>query len=308
MLRLSGRVSVVGVMGAAIDCERFEQVDYERFSERLDRSLDALARLLARPGFGVGPATLGVEVELLLVGEHGRPLPCNQAVHRAVGDPQVGLELDRFNVEVLHQGTVRDWNRAVYDPTAGGYLHVEMRALAAGPTLVDALANAAFLVGLALALSAAADERVGTVPFEGVRRGFYRAARDGLAARLPWPGEPGGAVRTLPAADLALRLLPLARLGLVGAGVAAEETDRLLAVVRARVATGQTRAAWQRRGLLARRSRHDERRAPEALLARYLDLAATGRPVHAWPPVDPAGATVVRVRGGGGWPPFRRSA
>jgi hypothetical protein len=32
----------------------------------------------------------------------------------------------------LHQGTVWTWNRAIYDPTAGGHLRVEMRALPAG--------------------------------------------------------------------------------------------------------------------------------------------------------------------------------
>jgi hypothetical protein len=46
----------------------------------------------------------------------------------------------------LHQGTVWRWNRAIYDPAEGGHLRIEMRALPAGPTVIDMLANAAFLL------------------------------------------------------------------------------------------------------------------------------------------------------------------
>jgi hypothetical protein len=47
----------------------------------------------------------------------------------------------------LHQGTVWRWNRGIYDPAKGGHLRIEMRALPAGPTIIDMLANAAFLIG-----------------------------------------------------------------------------------------------------------------------------------------------------------------
>jgi hypothetical protein len=188
----------------------------------------------------------------------------------------------------LHQGTVWDWNRAIYDPAAGGHLRIELRALPAGPTIQDALANAAFLIGLTLALAPAADQWIQAVPFAWVRRGFYLAARDGLAAELCWPQRPGGPAEAVPAAKLARRLLPVAHRGLVQAGVAEGEAGRLLEVVAARVGTGQTGAVWQRRGLLAPRRRYGPRQAPEALLARYLELAGTGRPVHRWPPAAPA--------------------
>ena len=155
----------------------------------------------------------------------------------------------------LHQGTVWDWNRAVYDPAAGGHLRIEMRALPAGPTVQDALANAAFLVGLAVAQAPAADRWTQAVPFGRVRRGFYLGRRDGLAAELPWPRRPGGPAEAVPAAELARRLLPMAHRGLVQAGVADGEAGRLLEVVAARVGTGQTGAVWQRRSLLALRRR-----------------------------------------------------
>ena len=44
------------------------------------------------------------------------------------------------------------WNRAIYDPHEGGHLRIEMRALPAGPTPLDMVAGAAFLVGLTMGL------------------------------------------------------------------------------------------------------------------------------------------------------------
>ena len=83
-------------MGSDIDQETFDEVDYARFQQRLQQCLATLARLLKQPGFGVGPATLGAELELFLVDDTARPLPQNQAVRAATGDPRITVELDRL--------------------------------------------------------------------------------------------------------------------------------------------------------------------------------------------------------------------
>jgi hypothetical protein len=491
-------------VGRDIEQETFEEVDYARFGRRLEQCLTALGRLLERPGFGVGPTSLGAELELFLVDAAARPLPLNQAVRAAVGDARVTVELDRFNLELnatptplagrpftalgeelrpllgrvadaarerggrvalvgilptlrpadlqpgaiseppryraldqglrrlrqapyririagadpleahsddaalegantsfqvhlrvdpaaftrtynavqlatapvlaaagnsptflghrlweetrialckqsiddrdgrglrrrparmafgtgwlrggplepfaegvrlyrpllpvlgdhdpldaspdgqapplaelrLHQGTVWRWNRAVYDPASGGHLRVEMRALPAGPTVTDMLANAAFLVGLSRWLAEQDEDWTYRLSFERAEHGFYRAAQHGLAAELTWPFADEDRLRTLPAAALVPELLPAARDGLAGAGVAAEEADHLLGVVAARVASGQTGAAWQRRTLAALEPRLGRQRALAAMLDRYLQHAAGDRPVHTWP-------------------------
>src|SRR5215218_1910261 len=87
-------------MGSDIDQETFDAVDYGRFGQRLTQCLATLGRLLERPGFGVGPVTLGAELELFLVDDTGRPLPQNQAVRAVAGDPRITVELDRFNLEL----------------------------------------------------------------------------------------------------------------------------------------------------------------------------------------------------------------
>jgi Glutamate-cysteine ligase family 2(GCS2) len=491
-------------MGIDIDRERFDEADYQRFARRLDQSLEALGRLLERPGFGMGEPTIGAELELFLVNQQGRPLPENAAILGQVGDPRLTLELDRFNLEVnpspsslagrpfaalgrelrtvldqvgraaatcggrvamvgilptlrpddlqrdaltdspryralsrgirrlrrepfrieisgtdpepvrivrddlelegantsfqvhlrvdpgdfarvfnavqlatapvlaaagnspvflgsllweetrialfeqaaddrdeqgrgrlvsrvafgtdwlragalelfeesvrhyepllpvlsdedplagldrdgvprleelrLHQGTVWRWNRAVYDAALGGHLRIEMRALPAGPTITDMLANAAFLLGLTLAVAGGHDW-TGALPFARVHANFYAAARHGLAAELEWPRD-GGRPGRVAAADLVPELLPLARAGLDAGGVVPEESERLLGVVGERAASGRTGSWWQRRTVAALEPGVGRGRALELMLERYLELMATDQPVHTWP-------------------------
>ena len=498
-------------MGTDIGQEEFSERDYARFAERLEQCLSALGQLLERPGFGAGPATIGAELELFLVDGAARPLPQNQAIHAAVADPRVTVELDRFNLELnaspvllagrpfaalggelnvlldrvadaatdlagrlaligilptlrvadlgpgmmtdvpryralnsglrrlrrdpfcirvagadpleltsadvgleganssfqihlrvdpakftrtynavqlatapvlavsgnsptflghrlwdetriavfkqavddrqstgprrrlartalgtgwlrggplelfteavrlhqpllpalhpppppvpgdlglsarggwqappldelrLHQGTVWRWNRAIYDPTSGGHLRIEMRALPAGPTMIDMLANAAFLIGLSLWLAEQDQQWTYALPFERADHGFYRAAQQGLSAHLTWPAGHRDQIRTLAAAKLVGELVPAARQGLVEAGVAAEEADGLLQVISARAACGQTGATWQRATFAAASRRHDRERALAIMLNHYLQCADTGLPVHTWP-------------------------
>jgi hypothetical protein len=492
-------------MGIEIDREQFDEADYTGFAARLEQCLQALGEMLARPGFGAGPTTIGAELELFLVDEQGRPLPKNQAILEKVNDPRLTLELDRFNLEVnpspsslagrsfsalgqeldgvldqvrraaaayggravmigilptlrpedlhrgaitdtpryralnwsmrrvrrepfqveisgtdpdpvrivrhnlelegantsfqihlrvdpdefvrvfnavqlatapvlaaagnspaflghllweetrialfeqaaddrdspsrgrllsrvafgtdwlrasalelfqesvrhhepllpvvadedpleslrqrrvpgleelrLHQGTVWRWNRAVYDSALGGHLRIEMRALPAGPTIVDMLANAAFLIGLALAVAEEAEAWTRTMRFAQAHANFYKAARHGLDAELEWPG-PQGRPELVRAAELVPELLWRAGDGLDRAGVANEESGRLLGMVKDRVAARCTGAAWQRQAVAALERRWGRERALTLMLERYLELMTTDQPVHTWP-------------------------
>ena len=95
-------------------------------------------RRVSRVAFGTGWTRTGA---LELLEENAR-------LHEPVL-PVLGPEhpLDRLDEDGvpgldelrLHQGTVWRWNRAIYDPPGGGHLRVEMRALPAGPTVVDML-------------------------------------------------------------------------------------------------------------------------------------------------------------------------
>jgi gamma-glutamyl:cysteine ligase YbdK (ATP-grasp superfamily) len=254
-----------------------------------DRQGTGPRRRLARTALGTGwlrggPLELFTEAvrlhQPLLPALHRPPPPVPGDLGLSVRGGWQAPPLDELR---LHQGTVWRWNRAIYDPTSGGHLRIEMRALPAGPTVIDMLANAAFLIGLSLWLAGQDQQWTYALPFERADHGFYRAAQQGLSARLTWPTGHPDQIRTLTAAKLVAELVPAARQGLVEAGVAAEEADVLLEVISARAASGQTGATWQRATLAAAERRHDRERALAIMLAHYLQCADTGLPVHTWP-------------------------
>jgi hypothetical protein len=183
----------------------------------------------------------------------------------------------------LHHGTVWRWNRAVYDPSEGGHLRIEMRALPAGPTLRDTVSNAAFLVGLTLGLAPRMARDVSRITFGHARRNFYEAARCGLDAELLWPKGTAPSPEPLRAGDLVARLLPVAKDGLTSCGVDPNEAEEWLAAIEGRLRTGQTGAVWQLAEFEHHRRRASAVRARRAMLARYMDLSEEEAPVHEWP-------------------------
>jgi hypothetical protein len=312
-LAIAPVLAVAGNSPTFLGHRLWEETRVALFKQALD-DRDAAGRSgrrLCRVAFGAGWITAGA-MELLeeSVRLYEPVLPVLSAEHpleRVAAGQVPALEELR-----LHQGTVWRWNRAIYDPAGGGHLRIEARALPAGPTVVDMLANAALLLGLTLALAPDAEAWTRQIRFPQAHRNFYRAAQLGLRAELAWPLGPGDRVCHIPAAQLVRRLLPVARRGLEDAGVEPGEAGGLLAVVEARAATGQTGAVWQRRALAALEPRLGRERALAAMLERYLELQLTGVPVHTWPAVAvsggrrPAGAPGRRPRPGPGRRPRPR--
>jgi hypothetical protein len=188
-------------------------------------------------------------------------------------------EVPRLDELRLHHGTVWRWNRAVYDAADGGHLRIELRALPAGPTVRDMVASAALLVGLTLGLAADMERTLTRLTFGQARRNFYEAARQGIDAALLWPTPSGPSPKLVPARELIEQLVPVARDGLVGAGVLGDEADEFLRVVSRRLPRGASGAAWQRRWLAGR----SDSGAFCEMLARYIDLSEAGVPVAEWP-------------------------
>ena len=89
----------------------------------------------------------------------------------------------------LHNGTIYRWNRPVYD-IAGGvpHLRVENRVLAAGPTVADTVANAAFYFGLVRALAESERPLWSQMSFSAAEENFHVAAQHGIDAQVYWPG------------------------------------------------------------------------------------------------------------------------
>lgn len=181
----------------------------------------------------------------------------------------------------LQQGTIWNWNRAVYDSADGGHLRIEFRALPSGPTPIDMMANAAFITGLTIGLRDWIDDMIPAFPFRYAEYNFYRAAQNGLQAELLWP-EPGGpSPRVAQVADLCRQLLPLADEGLASLGIDSDERHRLLGVIETRLAGNTTGADWQRR-TLERYSDLPRAKRLAKMVEEYMAQAGTGQPVSQW--------------------------
>jgi len=86
-------------MGLDIENTNFSAADFAKFSAKLRDNLAALKQVLARPGFGEGDLSFGAELELYMVNRNGEPLHKNQEVIAQLDDPQLTLELNRYNLE-----------------------------------------------------------------------------------------------------------------------------------------------------------------------------------------------------------------
>ncbi len=183
----------------------------------------------------------------------------------------------------LHQSTVWLWNRPVYDSVDGGQLRIEMRALPAGPTPVDMVANAAFMIGMAEGILPRINQLLPALPFRGADYNFHRAAQFGLGARLVWPRETQSGCQEQSVITLLEEMLPYAKQGLESIGIAAAEADRYLGVIRQRLERRQTGAIWQQRKLALLRREMSLDQALHSLLEEYHEHSLAGEPVAEWP-------------------------
>ena len=86
-------------MGLSIKTTEFAPEEFERFAAKVRTDLKALTRLLNRPGFGEGESSIGAEVEFYIVNSDLRVQPINTDIAARVQDPQLTVELNRFNLE-----------------------------------------------------------------------------------------------------------------------------------------------------------------------------------------------------------------
>src|SRR5215216_6491726 len=182
----------------------------------------------------------------------------------------------------LHNGSIWSWNRPVYEVVRGRpHVRVENRVLPAGPTVVDMLANAAFYYGLVRSLVEHERPIWSQMSFAAAADNFHTGARDGIDARVYWPG-----VGDVPVTELVLRrLLPLAHEGLERYGVDPHARDRLLGIIERRCVEEANGATWQSKTF--RRLYEDEGldrvEALRRMTVLYRDHMHGNQPVHTWP-------------------------
>jgi CBS domain-containing protein len=191
----------------------------------------------------------------------------------------------------LHNSTVYRWNRPCYGLREGrAQLRIECRALPAGPSVLDEVANAALWIGLMLGMSTEYGDVTKYLDFHQARSNFLAAARQGPTGVFSWFD---GRSREVP--DLLLsELLPLAGEGLRSAGVDSSEIDKYHGVVRERLRSLRTGARWLiESNTMMKAAKWAERGA--TLTAALVNRQLSGKPGHEWDPADP--------QEGGGWQP-----
>lgn len=181
--------------------------------------------------------------------------------------------LEKMSHLRLHNGTIWRWNRPLigFDYDGMPHLRIEHRVVPGGPTILDAIANAAMFYGLMRWIMTTETPLEAEIPFSTARDNFYAAARYGLDAHVTWVGGKKGSVRSL----ILDELLPRAREGLAALDIDADDIERYLNVIEQRVQTRRTGAAWQRQRVAA----GDDM---AAMTEAYYQRQKTGRPVHEW--------------------------
>ena len=74
-------------MGEEIHKEHFEQVDFDRFQQRLEQETELLRELFAERAFDNSTRLLGYELELCLADRNGEPSRINTSVLDAANNP-----------------------------------------------------------------------------------------------------------------------------------------------------------------------------------------------------------------------------
>jgi CBS domain-containing protein len=180
----------------------------------------------------------------------------------------------------MHNGTIWRWNRACYGVMNGKPgLRIEARFLPAGPSIVDEMANAAFFLGLMMALPAEFGDVNELLSFEDAKTNFFSAARFGLKSQIVWlDGE-----SRRPQRLILEELLPRARRGLQTAGIDPDDIERYLGILEARVEQEKTGADWMLDSLSSMDPHAKQNVRLRSLTASMKANQEQGSPLHTWP-------------------------
>jgi gamma-glutamyl:cysteine ligase YbdK (ATP-grasp superfamily) len=125
-------------MGDEVEAQEFSREDRTRHRAKVRRCLDVLARMLGEEAFDDGDPLTGLEIELNLVDDDGRPALKNAEVLEKIADPDFVTELAQFNVEInIPPRALRDGGFTAYEEHVRTSLNdADERARSVGAHLV----------------------------------------------------------------------------------------------------------------------------------------------------------------------------
>lgn len=181
----------------------------------------------------------------------------------------------------IHNSTVYRWNRPCYgiSPNGKPHLRIENRIFPSGPSLPDAVANAAFWLGLMNGMDEAYPDITQVMDFEQAKANFFAAARFGPDTQFTWvKGK-----KVAPQELILKELLPLAQAGLAKAGIDSADSDQYLGIIEARAKSGRTGSQWMLDSFSAMQRKGVPRdEIVSAITSSVHHEQYQGKPVHEW--------------------------
>lgn len=180
----------------------------------------------------------------------------------------------------VHYGTVYRWNRPCYgiSDTQKPHLRIENRVIAAGPTVIDEIANSAFWLGLMEGMADAYDDITKYMSFDDARDNFVKGAKMGIDTKFTWTGD-----KKISAVDLVQNeLLPLARQGLIKRKINPEHIDKYLGIIEERVKRQTSGARWILRTFTKFKKETSVDESLTTVTAAIYHNQTLSKPVHEW--------------------------
>lgn len=180
----------------------------------------------------------------------------------------------------VHNSTVYRWNRPCYGISENGkpHLRIENRVFAAGPTIQDEMANAAFWLGLMMAFAEEYEDITQLISFEDAKDNFGKAAKYGIDTKFTWLNDEKISAVLL----VQQQLLPRARKGLEMMKVSPKDIDKYLGIIEARALNHVNGARWMLRAYTQLKQKTSDNEALTALTAAIIQNQKSGSPVHEW--------------------------
>lgn len=180
----------------------------------------------------------------------------------------------------IHNSTVYRWNRPCYgiSPNGKPHLRIENRVMPAGPTPIDATANAAFWLGCMVSMGRKYQDITTMTDFVDARDNFLKAAKFGMDTTFSWLKD-----RKVPVNELILKeLLPMAKEGLQHRKVAPADILKYMDIIEARASEHKTGARWALRSFTALKKEVTNDEAISCITAVTIKNQMENKPVHTW--------------------------
>lgn len=180
----------------------------------------------------------------------------------------------------IHNSTVYRWNRPCYgiSPNGKPHLRIENRVIPAGPSPVDATANAAFWLGCMIEMGRNFDDITKQISFVDARDNFLKSAKFGIDTTFTWFKD-----QKIPATELILKeLLPMAEAGLKHRKVKGADISKYLGIIEERAKQHKTGARWVLRSFTTLKESFTNDEAITCITAATVKNQQQNLPVHTW--------------------------